>query len=72
MSTYQHRKGVIADNALQALLYDPLFRQRRENNKKGKGSYRRKTRDNRQCGESNEKNIFHYSLFFNKKKPLYH
>jgi alternative ribosome-rescue factor len=42
MSKYQHTKGVIKDNALQALLHDPLFRQRQEQNVKGKGSYRRK------------------------------
>lgn len=48
MSQYRHTKGVINDNALQAILFDPLFRQRKEQNKKGKGSYRRKSRDNRQ------------------------
>ncbi|MBG6249085.1 MULTISPECIES: alternative ribosome-rescue factor A [Symbiopectobacterium] len=42
MSTYQHKKGKIQDNALEALLHDPLFRQRVEKNKKGKGSYCRK------------------------------
>lgn len=42
MSTYQHKKGKIQDNALEALLHDPLFRQRIEKNKKGKGSYCRK------------------------------
>lgn len=39
---YQHRRGTIRDNALQALLYDRLFRQRIEKKLKGKGSYRRK------------------------------
>lgn len=39
---YRHTKGVIQDNAIAALLHDPLFRQRREKNKKGKGSYNRK------------------------------
>ena len=42
MSRYQHTKGQIKDNALEALLHDPLFRQRVEKNKKGKGSYQRK------------------------------
>ncbi|QKJ85392.1 alternative ribosome-rescue factor A [Paramixta manurensis] len=42
MSGYQHKKGVIRDNALEALLHDPLFRRRIEVNQKGKGSYRRK------------------------------
>ncbi len=39
---YRHTKGTIQDNAIAALLHDPLFRQRRENNLKGKGSYSRK------------------------------
>nr|WP_195761711.1 alternative ribosome-rescue factor A [Pantoea sp. 201603H] len=42
MSGYQHKKGVIRDNALEALLHDPLFRARIEVNQKGKGSYKRK------------------------------
>lgn len=41
MSRYQHTKGQIKDNAIEALLHDPLFRQRVEKNKKGKGSYMR-------------------------------
>jgi len=42
MSHYQHKKGQINNNAIEALLHDPLFRQRVEKNKKGKGSYLRK------------------------------
>ncbi len=42
MSRYQHTKAQIKDNAIEALLHDPLFRQRVEKNKKGKGSYMRK------------------------------
>jgi alternative ribosome-rescue factor len=41
MSQYQHKKGVIKDNAIEALLHDPLFRQRVEKSKKGRGSYQR-------------------------------
>ena len=41
MSHYQHTKGQIKDNAIEALLHDPLFRQRVE---KGKGSYLRKNK----------------------------
>ncbi len=41
MSQYQHKKGIIKENAIEALLHDPLFRQRVEKNKKGKGSYQR-------------------------------
>ena len=46
-SKYQHQKGVIKDNALAALVHDPLFRQRVEKNKKGKGSYMRKAKHNK-------------------------
>lgn len=35
MSRYQHTKGQIKDNAIEALLHDPLFRQR-EKTRKGK------------------------------------
>lgn len=45
MSIYKHQKGVIQDNAIHALLHDPLFRQRTEKNLKGKGSYRRKDKN---------------------------
>ncbi|NUU65568.1 ribosome alternative rescue factor ArfA [Enterobacteriaceae bacterium BIT-l23] len=44
MSRYQHKRGKIQDNALEALLHDPLFRQRIEKNSKGKGSYKRKAK----------------------------
>lgn len=51
MSRYQHTKGQIKDNAIEALLHDPLFRQRVEKNKKGKGSYMRKGKHgNRELG----------------------
>lgn len=42
MTKYRHTKGQIQENAIEALLHDPLFRQRVERNSKGKGSYRRK------------------------------
>ncbi|WP_428944893.1 alternative ribosome-rescue factor A [Pantoea sp. FN060301] len=42
MTRYQHKKGVIRENALEALLHDPLFKVRIEVNQKGKGSYKRK------------------------------
>ena len=44
------QKGQIKDNALEALLHDPLFRQRVEKNKKGKGSYLRKEKHGKQYG----------------------
>ncbi|WP_158686172.1 alternative ribosome rescue factor ArfA, partial [Cronobacter sakazakii] len=28
MNRYKHTKGLIQDNAIEALLHDPLFRQR--------------------------------------------
>ena len=37
---YQHQRGVIKENAIQAL----FFRQRIERNKKGKGSYQRQAK----------------------------
>lgn len=42
MTKYQHKKGSIRDNALAALMRDPLFKQRIEKNLKGKGSFQRK------------------------------
>lgn len=47
MTQYQHKRGQIKDNAIEALLHDPLFRQRVERNKKGKGSYSRKEKVNK-------------------------
>lgn len=44
MNRYKHTKGQIQDNAIEALLHDPLFRQRVEKNQKGKGSYQRKAK----------------------------
>lgn len=57
MGSYRHTKGVITDNALQALLHDPLFRVRTEKNKKGKGSYQRKNRNNRQDSSEGNENV---------------
>ena len=52
MSRYQHTKGQIKDNAIEALLHDPLFRQRVEKNKKGKGSYMRKGKHGSEANQS--------------------
>ncbi len=38
---YKHKRGVIKDSAVKAILHDPLFSQKVEKPKKGKGSYRR-------------------------------
>jgi alternative ribosome-rescue factor len=40
--SHDHLRGEIRDNHLQALLGSPLFKQRVETGKKGKGSYRRR------------------------------
>ncbi|HDL5518366.1 TPA: ribosome alternative rescue factor ArfA, partial [Mannheimia haemolytica] len=37
---YLHQRGQIKESAVKALVTDPLFRQRVERNRKGKGSYR--------------------------------
>ncbi|KAB7895034.1 ribosome alternative rescue factor ArfA [Rouxiella sp. S1S-2] len=58
MSQYQHKKGVIQDNAIQALLHDPLFRQRVEKNLKGKGSYRRKDKKGKGANWEGSVNLF--------------
>jgi alternative ribosome-rescue factor len=50
MSGYQHKKGKIKNNAIEALLHDPLFKTRVETNVKGKGSYRRKAKHNNKSG----------------------
>ncbi|VTU05817.1 Alternative ribosome-rescue factor A [Actinobacillus porcinus] len=42
--SYQHTRGEIRDNAIQALLHDRLFRHRVEKKLKGKGSYQRKAK----------------------------
>ena len=47
-ASYQHQRGTIADNHLQALVTDKLFRSRVEQNIKGKGSYRRNAKHRRQ------------------------
>ncbi|MDG6895981.1 alternative ribosome-rescue factor A [Volucribacter amazonae] len=43
-TVYCHQKGNITDNALFALVKDPLFHQRVEKKRKGKGSYQRKAK----------------------------
>lgn len=61
MSIYKHTKGKIQDNALEALLHDPLFHQRIEKNKKGKGSYHRKAKHaGRGHQEASGKQVFHF------------
>lgn len=62
MSKYQHKRGEIKDNAIEALLHDPLFRQRVEKNKKGKGSYTRKWKNNKASNWEASGNRFIYLL----------
>lgn len=74
MSNYKHQRGTIQDNALQALLRDPLFKQRIEKNQKGKGSYRRKEKNGKGSYlEGSVKFSFEYStLPFLKQGNLVH
>lgn len=71
MSRYQHTKGQIKDNAIEALLHDPLFRQRVEKNKKGKGSYLRKGKHgNRKLGgqwQESEALFYHWPFCFSER-----
>lgn len=61
MSNYKHTKGHIKDNAIEALLHDPLFRQRVEKSKKGKGSFQRKGKHgNRGNWEASGKKVIHF------------
>lgn len=48
MANYQHKRGLIKKSTVEAILYDPLFRQRIEKNKKGKGSYQRKMKHSKE------------------------
>lgn len=71
MSRYQHTKGQIQDNAIEALLHDPLFRQRIEKNKKGKGSYLRKGKHAKRgnweaSGKQAESLFYHWPSFFQR------
>ena len=70
MSRYQHTKGQIKDNAIEALLHDPLFRQRVEKNKKGKGSYMRKgkhgNRGNWEASGEKKSLFYHWSSAFRR------
>ncbi len=71
MSKYQHTKGQIRDNAIQALLHDPLFRQRIEQKQKGKGSFKRKEKHGKGAGweGSDKKASYHCPSAFTVKKP---
>ena len=68
MSGYQHKKGKIKNNAIEALLHDPLFKTRVEVNVKGKGSYRRKAKYNNKSGwEASGKADFTTGLLVSKR-----
>lgn len=56
MTKYQHKRGTIRDNALAALMNDPLFKQRIEKNLKGKGSFQRKAKHCKLRYQSADKN----------------
>lgn len=69
---YRHKKGAIRDNAIQALLHDPLFRQRIERKRKGKGSYQRQEKYRLRYDEKSDYQLFtHRNLiigFFGKQR----
>ncbi|QLK88622.1 ribosome alternative rescue factor ArfA [Arsenophonus endosymbiont of Aphis craccivora] len=48
MANYQHKRGLIKKITVEAILYDHLFRQRIEKNKKGKWSYQRKMKHSKE------------------------
>lgn len=57
---YAHQRGEICDNAIKALVRDPLFRTRIVRNQKGKGSYRRNVKHRKNDygrGENPFKNV---------------
>lgn len=60
---YQHQRGVIKDNAIQALLHDRLFRQRIEKKRKGKGSYQRKAKHAGKYFEKPDYQVFDHRNF---------
>ncbi|MCW0332857.1 alternative ribosome-rescue factor A [Pantoea ananatis] len=70
MSSYRHTKGQIQDNALQALLHDPLFRQRVEQKQKGKGSFKRKAKHGKgKDREASDKQaVYHWPSAFRAQK----
>ncbi|WP_386689197.1 alternative ribosome-rescue factor A [Lonepinella sp. MS14437] len=72
-TTYQHGRGIIRDNAIQALLSDRLFRQRIEKKLKGKGSYQRKAKHTAKWTEKPDNKIsferdFIIGFFFNNNR----
>lgn len=71
MSRYQHTKGQIKDNAIEALLHDPLFRQRVEKNKKGERQLhaKRKTWQSGELGgqwQESKSLFYHWSSAFRR------
>ncbi|RAR65682.1 alternative ribosome-rescue factor [Pantoea ananatis] len=70
MSSYRHTKGQIQDNALQALLHDPLFRQRVEQKQKGKGSFKRKAKygKGKDWEASDKQAVYHWPSAFRAQK----
>ncbi|WLS79348.1 alternative ribosome-rescue factor A [Erwinia pyri] len=71
MAGYQHKKGVIRDNAIEALLHDPLFKVRIETNHKGKGSFRRKAKHAKKGNwEASGKESFTTGLLNNHRLPI--
>lgn len=64
MSSFEHKRGKIKDNALKALVTSPLFRTRVEKAKKGKGSYSRKAKHKNDVGFNMNSTSFSFYLDF--------
>ena len=62
--SYQHKRGVIRESAVKAMVHDPLFRHRVEKSKKGKGSFKRKDKHKTNYG-SYDLSTFFKSLIHN-------
>lgn len=69
MSGYKHTRGIIRDNAIEALLHDPLYRQRIVQQRKGKGSFKRKEKSNKEnIWEGSDKSKIYHCPSLNYKK----
>ena len=60
MSRYQHTKGQIKDNAIEALLHDPLFRQRVEKIRRERQLHAKGKHGNRGNWEASGKKVNHF------------
>ncbi len=61
---YAHKMGEIQQSAVKALVRDPLFKNRVERNRKGKGSYQRNAK-HRKALDKNESPFNSISVLLN-------